>query len=174
MGEARLKREQLARVSPLIAANGADLRSGPRLSHPVTRDGRKIPFFPIGRRVIVERIPPETTIGGFFIPESHQAPQQYATVIAAGPAAQGVLDDAGIAIGDTICFGKYTGVFFDWQPEGTEGIKERRRVDVINIDDIYGCAELAEKLYNGSLGLMLYVPEDGSSPEYRLFEEQKR
>lgn len=172
MGEAKRKMQALARVSPIIGADGEVLRSGPRLSHPVTRDGQPIPFFPIGRRVIVERIPPETTIGGFHIPDSHQAPQQYATVIAAGPVAMGVLDDAGIGIGDVVCFGKYTGVFFEWQPEGTEGIRDRRRVDLINVDDIYGGKELAEKLYDGRLGLMLHEA-DGSAPEYRFFEEQK-
>lgn len=154
-------------VSPL----GTEVSAGPRLSHPVTRDGCAIPFFPVGRRLIVERLPPETEIVGLHIPDNYQAPTQYATVIAAGPGAQGVLDDMGIAIGDTVCFGKYSGVFWEWQPpELPREMKNRRRVDLISVEDIYGGKELAEKMIDGRLGISLYKPEDGDH-EYRFFEE---
>jgi co-chaperonin GroES (HSP10) len=173
MGEARIKRESLTLVSPF---DGSELRSGPRLSHPVTRDGSPIPFFPIGDRVLVERIPPDAKIGILHIPDNAQAPQQYATICAAGPRAQAVLDDAGISIGDTICFGKWAGVFFEWQVPGTESYKDRRRVDLINVGDIYGGKELAEKMIDGRLGIDLYQPKDAEGnlvgdPEYRFFKE---
>jgi co-chaperonin GroES (HSP10) len=168
MGAAKEKREALKLVSPL----GDEIASGPRLSHPVTRDGTAIPFFPIGDKLIVERLPPDAQIGILHIPDNAQALQQYATIIAAGPRAQGVLDDAGICIGDTVCFGKWAGVFFEWQPPGTVDFKSRRRVDLINVADIYGCKELADKMIDGRLGIALHTPEQGS-PEYRFFEEQK-
>lgn len=167
MGEAKIKAAKLGLVSPY---DGEELRSGPRLSHPVTRDGHGVPFFPIGERVLVERIPPETKIGGLHIPETSQDKQQYATVVAAGPRAQGVLDDMGINIGDTICFGRYSGVFFEWQIPGTESYKDRRRVDLINVNDIFGGKELAEKMLDGRLGIKLHrLPNDDQ--EYRFFEE---
>lgn len=147
---------------------------GPKLSHPVTREGHPIPFFPIGDRVVVQRIPPETKVGMFTIPDTHKVEQQYATVIAAGPRAQGILDDAGIQIGDTICFGKYTGTYWEWQPEGTESIRDRARVDLINVGDIFGCKELAEKMVDGRLGIGLHRPDGGGDGEYRFFEEQKQ
>jgi co-chaperonin GroES (HSP10) len=168
MGEARIKAAALNLVSPF----GEEMRSGPRLSHPVTRDGHAVPFFPIGDRLLVERIPPDAKIGILHIPDNIQALQQYATVVAAGPHAQGVLDDAGIGIGDTICFGRYSGVFFEWQIPGTDSFKDRRRVDLINVNDIFGCKELSEKMIDGRLGIQLYTPEKGE-PEYRFFEEQK-
>lgn len=155
MGEARIKGERLKLVSPM----GEELTSGPRLSHPVTRDGCPVPFFPIGARVLVERIPPEAKIGVLHIPDTVQAPQQYGTVVAAGLAAQGKLDDYGISIGDTVCFGKWAGVFFEWQPPGTSEFKARRRVDLINVDDIMGGKELAEKMLDGRLGIALYRPD---------------
>lgn len=160
-------------VSPL----GQEVTSGPRLSHPVTRDGHPIPFFPVGQRVIVERLPPDTMIAGLHVPDSAQSPTQYATVIAAGPGAQGILDDMAIAIGDTVCFGKYSGVFWEWEVKGLEGRpygERRRRVDMINIADIFGGQELAAKMIDGRLGISLYKPEGSDESEYRFFEEVTR
>jgi len=179
VGEAAKKKRALGLVSP----DGNDVTSGPRRSHPVTRDGKAIPFFPVGKRVVVERLPPETTVlGGLLhIPDTHQAPQQYATVIAAGPAAQGILDDMGIAIGDTICFGKYAGLFWEWQPDGTTTHADRRRVDIINVDDIFGGKELAEKMIDGRLGIDkvdidtgLVATEISKNIEYRFLEEVEK
>lgn len=148
-------------------------RPGPQLSHPVTRDGHQIPLFPIGKRVVIQRIPKDTMIGEFQIPESYQVEQNYATVLAAGPRAQEILDDAGICIGDTICIGKYSGVGWEWQPNGTEGVRMRQKVDLINVDDIFGCKELADKIFDGRMGI---VKKDlpGGDYEYRFAEEIKK
>lgn len=171
MGEAAKKRAALGLVSPM----GDKISAGPQLSHPVTRDGFCIPFFPVGKRVIVERLPPETTVlGGLLhIPDSAQAVQQYATFIAAGPQAQAVIDDMGISIGDTICFGRFAGIFFEWQPEGTASMTDRRRVDMIDAGDILGAKELAEKIYNGEKAIMKRELPDGQY-EYRFFDEEKK
>lgn len=146
-------------------------KKGPELSHPVTRDGTPIPFFPIGKRIVVERIEPETVMGGLHIPDTAQVQMNLGTVLAAGPAAQGVLDDAGISIGDTVAFGKYTGLYWDWQPAGTDSTRDRHKVDIIGVDDILGCRELAEKMIDGRLGIGLYEPEPGKR-EYRFFREE--
>lgn len=148
-----------------------DCRSkGPRLSHPVTRDGTPATFFPVGERVLVQRIPPNTKVGMFFVPETHQKRQQFATVIAAGPKAQGILDDMGIKIGDTVTLGQYAGV--SWEIPPSENIREARELDLINVHDIFGCQELAEKMIDGRLGIMLYaIPGKDGEQEYRFFEE---
>jgi len=122
---------------------------------------------------VVERLPPEEKIGMFVIPDAHQQACQYATVLAAGPQAQGILDDMGIKVGDTIAFGKFVGVRWAWQPEGTDSIKDRQEVDLVNVDDIFGCRELADKMFDGRLGISLYTPPTGE-PEYRFFEEVER
>lgn len=145
---------------------------GPALSHPVTRDGTPIPFFPIGKRIVIERIESEEQMGGILIPETSKVPHGLATILAAGPAAMGVLSDAGIAIGDTISIAKYAGVEWEWQPEGTNSIADRHKVHLIQVDDILGCKELAEKMIDGRLGIALYQPEGGGEPEYRFMQEQ--
>lgn len=171
MGEAARKKASLGLVSP----DGEPISDGPKLSHPVTRDGHCIPFFPVGNRVIVERLKPETTVlGGLLhIPENAQALQQYATLIAVGLPAQGKMDDMGIQIGDTVVFGKWAGVFFEWQPEGTTSMGERRRVDMLDADNIMGGKEIAEKLFNGSRAIILHQLPDGTS-EYRFADEVQK
>jgi co-chaperonin GroES (HSP10) len=144
----------------------------PAIGNPVTREGHPIPFFPIGKRVVIERIPKETKIGEFIIPESYQVEQNYATVLAAGPRAQEILDDAGINIGDTICIGKWSGVFWEWQPAGTEGRLNMKKVDLISVDDIFGCKELADKMIDGRMGMVKKTLADGGY-EWRFAEETK-
>lgn len=145
---------------------------GPELSHPVTRDGTPIPFFPVSKRVVIERLDPEKEMGGLIIPETAQVQMGLATVLAAGPQAMGFLDDMGISVGDTVAIAKYSGLFWDWQPPGTTSTRDRHRVDIISVDDILGCKELAEKMIDGRLGIALYQPTDGSEPEYRFMQEQ--
>jgi co-chaperonin GroES (HSP10) len=175
MGEAAQKRKSLGLVSP----EGTPVTAGPMLSHPVTRDGHAIPFFPVGKRVAVERLPPDAKIGGLHIPDNAQAQQQYATVIACGPAAQAALDDMGISIGDTICFGKHAGVHWDWEIEsdGTAAtalsIQRRRSVWLIDVGDILGSKELAEKMIDGRRAIMKRDLPDGQY-EYRFFDEVKK
>jgi co-chaperonin GroES (HSP10) len=180
MGEAARKKASFALVSP----SGEDVAAGPRLSHPVTRDGTPIPFFPVGSRVVVERLPPETKIAGITIPDTAQALQQYGTVVAAGPQAQGILDDMGIGIGDTVCFGKHVGLNWEWNPDGKESYKDRHRVEIIRAEDILGGKELAEQMVDGRLGIALYCPDCGGmkdeekhmthncTVEYRFFAQK--
>lgn len=175
MGEAAQKRKALGLVSPM----GDSISAGPQLSHPVTRDGHPIPFFPVGKRVAVERLPPATIVSGLHIPDTAQAVQQYATVIACGPQAQGALDDMGIGIGDTICFGKHAGLNWEWEidDDGTAATKlsvqRRRRVDIIDVGDILGSKELAEKMIDGRRAIMKRELPDGQY-EYRFFDETKK
>lgn len=175
VGEAAKKRAALGLVSPM----GEKISAGPRLSHPVTRDGHCIPFFPAGARVIVERLPEDAMIGGLHIPDSAKAQQQYATLVAAGLQAQAQIDDMGLKIGDTICFGKYAGQWWQWEVEndGTEATKfsaqRMRRVDAVNVADIMGGQELAGKIFRGEMAIMKRELPDGQY-EYRFFDEQKR
>lgn len=142
----------------------------PAIGNPVTREGCPIPFFPIGKRVVIQRIPKETKIGKFDIPDNFQVEQNYATVLAAGPRAQEILDDAGIGIGETICIGKWSGVFWEWQPEGTDSVKDRQKVDLISVDDIFGCQELSDKMIDGRMGMVKKTLPDGGY-EWRFAQQ---
>lgn len=143
----------------------------PALNNPVVRSGAKIPMYPVGDRVVVERCDvAEEMVGGLVIPGLDRERNLYATVIAAGPLAMDVLRDACISVGDTVCIGKYSGVAWEWRPAGTV---RTERVDIINVKDIYGCAELADKIQVGSIGIDLHTELDGKE-RYRFFEEVGR
>jgi co-chaperonin GroES (HSP10) len=141
---------------------------GPRLSKPVTRDGFPVPFFPVGKRILVQCLPEEDRVGNIIIPETSRGRQVYGTLICAGPQAQGILDDMGFVIGDTLSFGKYSGVVYTWYVE-VDGRKETREVMQFMIDDIFGGKELAEKMMDGRLGIELHEYAPGQK-EYRFME----
>lgn len=141
----------------------------PALNNPIVRSGAKCPYFPIGDRVVVEKLESaEEMVGGVVIPGTDKAVSLYATVIAAGPLAMDVLRDACIDIGDTVCIGKYSGIMWEWRP--AEGIKFER-VDIINVKDIYGCVELADKVMSGAIGIAPHLERDGIE-RHRFFAEQ--
>jgi len=142
----------------------------PTLNNPVVRSGAKIPLYPTGDRVVVEKLESaEEMVGGIVIPGTEKAVSLYATVIAAGPLAMDVLRDACIGIGDTVCIGKYSGVAWEWRPDG--GVKFER-VEIINVKDIYGSVELCDKIMTGKLGIDLHQESDGVT-RHRFFEEQE-
>jgi len=139
----------------------------PTLNNPVVRSGARCPFFPTGDRVLVEKLgAAEEMVSSIVIPEKEQAVSLYAMVVAAGPLAMDHLRDMGIGIGDTVCIGKYSGVVWEWRPEGTLKFE---RVDVINVKDIYGGVELADKIASGEVYIDLYKEADGVE-RHRFFQ----
>lgn len=140
----------------------------PTLNNPVVRSGVRIPLYPTGDRVVVEKLDvEEETVGGIIIPGMDKEKNLYATVIAAGPFAMDVLRDACIGIGDTVCIGKYSGVVWEWRPAGAI---RHERVDIINVKDIYGSVELCDKIASGKLMIGPFDEDDGKS-RHRFFEE---
>lgn len=133
--------------------------NSPSLNNPVVRSGAPIPLFPIGDRVVVEKLDiEEELVSGIVVPGLDKEKNLYATVIAAGPLAMDVLRDACIDVGDTVCIGKYSGVVWEWRPKGT---LRNERVDIINVKDIYGSVQLADKVMNGQIGIDLNDDKDG-------------
>lgn len=141
----------------------------PSLNNPVVASGVPIPLYPTGDRVVVEkRDVDEETVSGIIVPGMDREKNLYATVVAAGPLAMDVLRDMAISIGDTVCIGKYSGVGWEWRPEGT---LKHERVDIINVKDIYGSVELAQKIMTGAMGIGLYKEKDGVE-RHRFFVEE--
>ena len=69
-----------------------------------------IPGLPMGKTILVFRIPPqEKTAGGLFIPETEQGEQEVGVLLAAGLGALDILKAALIEIGDVVWFGRFAG-----------------------------------------------------------------
>jgi chaperonin GroES len=70
-------------------------------------------FRPLADRVLVKRIDAETrTAGGIIIPDTAKEKPQEGEVLAVGPGARdenGRLTPLGVAVGDHILFGKWSG-----------------------------------------------------------------
>lgn len=67
---------------------------------------------PLGNRVLVKRLAPQTSKGGILLPESAKEKPKQGEVIAVGP---GKLDEQGrlkaltVQVGDTVLFSSYAG-----------------------------------------------------------------
>jgi chaperonin GroES len=72
-----------------------------------------MPFRPLHDRVVVRRIDAEhTTSGGIIIPDTAQEKPQQGEVVAVGPGVRndrGDLVALGVAVGDRVLFGKWSG-----------------------------------------------------------------
>ncbi len=129
------------------------------LSNPVVRSGARIPMLPTGDRVAVERLEEEEDmVGGIIIPGADKEKNLYATVVAAGLLALDILHDHNIAIGDTVCIGRYSGVAWSWRPRGSV---RTDRVDIVNAKDIYGSVEMVDKVMSGEIQIALNTDGDG-------------
>lgn len=69
-----------------------------------------IPGLPMGKTILVWRIPPEEkTAGGLYVPETHQGVQEKGVLLAVGLGALDVLKEALIEVGDIVWFGRFAG-----------------------------------------------------------------
>lgn len=103
-----------------------------------------VPYLPMGKAVLVFRMPSEEkTAGGLIIPEEHQGPKPYGILVAAGLAAREVLRDALIEIGDVVHFGRFEG----WEQEfKREQSKNGRYLLSMKIEGILGSVEALKRL----------------------------
>lgn len=73
----------------------------------------KVRLQPLSDRVIVKRIEgKEVTRGGIIVPDASKEKQQEGLIVAVGPGRRekGVIVPMDVKVGDTIIFGKYSGV----------------------------------------------------------------
>lgn len=69
-----------------------------------------LPYLPMGKNVLIFRIPEEEkTAGGLFIPETVREARERGVLIAAGLAAQEIMGDHLIELGDIVWFGRFAG-----------------------------------------------------------------
>jgi len=144
----------------------------PTVNNPVTLDGQLLPYFPIGDRVFVGRNNEEDvqTKAGIIIPGRSGSTLNYGVILAAGPQALDVLYDAGINIGDRVMWGRYAGDPLQWRSDSA-GVKE---VYVVNVKDIWGCAELCEAIASGDMAIANVNEGDSTKPtEHRFLRAEK-
>lgn len=151
---------------------------------------------PVGDRVLVmERPPDRQSIGGIIIPDKSVKSQVFGVIVAAGLSALDKMHDAGLAIGDEVGWSKYAGVMTEWKrlvvvgeadckhdwgsmnrPEGTPNryrclkcpaVLRIENMVVLNVDDLHGSRQLAERLRSGELRID-FVPGDDSRPNQHV------
>jgi len=144
----------------------------PTVNNPVTLDGQPLPYFPIGDRVFVGRTNEEDvqTKAGIIIPGRSGTTLNYGVILAAGPQALDVLYDAGISIGDRVMWGRYAGDPLQWRSENA-GVKE---IYVVNVKDIWGCAELCEAIASGDVAIANVNEGDSTQPTEHRFLRAER
>lgn len=102
------------------------------------------PYLPIGKNVLVFRLPMEQkTAGGLFIAESAQQAKRQGVLVAAGLRALEIFSDHLVALGDVVYFGRYAGDEdeFKRDPEG-----KGKRIIEMKCEDINGSVDALERV----------------------------
>ena len=90
-----------------------------RIKHPKAlfrRNLRKAPAHPMGDRILVRELPPESvTEGGVDLAEEGKVRYMAGVIVAAGDEAADKLYDLGGEIGDLFMYARYAGVVQEWQ-----------------------------------------------------------
>jgi chaperonin GroES len=109
----------------------------------------EIPYLPIGKNVLVFRIPEEDrTAGGLYIPDTNKEPKSQGVLLAAGLGALDILADHLVEIGDMVWFGKYAG----WESEvRREAESKGTKILQVKVEDVLGSVDARERLGDYSI-----------------------
>lgn len=148
------------------------------------------------RCLIMEAAPKERSEGGIYVPENAKERYFSGQLLDAGLNARDKLYDAGIEIGDYVEFGRYAGLReawdriiegdarlpdedYDWKFLDTvTGVQRRYRCEktgavrcidsviVLNVDDIIGSKELAERRRSKAMDIERGMSPEGSTLHY--------
>lgn len=115
----------------------------------------QIPYLPIGKNVLIFRIPEEErTAGGIIIPDAVKEPKSQGVLLAAGLAALDILDHHLVEIGDIVWFGKYAG----WDSEVRREAETRgTKILQVKVEDVLGSVDARERVS----GYAVDLNEDG-------------
>ena len=128
----------------------------------------EIPYLPMGRTILVFRIPSETkTEGGLFVPEEHAGPKRCGVLLAAGLAAREIMHDALIEIGDTVYFGRFEG---DEDKVDREAGGVSRKLLTLKIDGVHGSVEAIDRARQYEIKPVVIDDKTGDS-EFRYVEK---
>lgn len=106
-----------------------------------------IPYLPLGKNVILFRMPAETTTaGGLIIPETEWQPKPEGVLLAAGLNALDILRDNLIELGDVVWFGRFAG----WDKEvKRDPANKGKAVVQMKVEDILGSVDAVSRVYGG-------------------------
>jgi chaperonin GroES len=110
-----------------------------------------IPYLPIGKNVLIFRIPEEErTAGGLYIPDSNKEPKSQGVLLAAGLQALDIMADHLIEIGDMVWFGKWAG----WESEvRREAESTGEKILQVKIDEVLGSVDALSRVKDFSVDL---------------------
>lgn len=117
----------------------------------------EIPYLPMGKVVLVFRIPTEeTTAGGLYLPEEHREPKPMGVLVGAGLAARDILRDALVEIGDIVWFGQFSG----WEKEiARDPMGKGKQILQLKVDELNGSEDAKARL--GKTHEIEYDEENG-------------
>lgn len=126
----------------------------------------EIPYLPMGKNVLVFRLPNETvSAGGIFLAESAQEPKPMGVLVAAGISALEIFGDHLVEIGDIVWFARFAGYEKEIQrdPEG-----KGKQILQCKVDEILGSVDAIERRPKYVLGFneegdMVYVPANDNA-----------
>lgn len=103
-----------------------------------------LPYLPMGKNVLVFRLPEETkTAGGLYVPETAQQYKHEGILIGAGLAALDIMVHHLIEIGDVIWFGRFAG----WDEEvARDAAGKGRRIVQMKLEDILGSVDALDRV----------------------------
>lgn len=124
------------------------------------------PYLPIGKNVLVFRLPSETrTAGGLYIADVAQEAKPMGVLVGAGLQARDVMADHLVSLGDIVWFGRWSGWDQEIQrdPEG-----KGKHILQMKIDDVLGSVDALERQSGFSIDLNedgehFYVPANDNS-----------
>lgn len=123
------------------------------------------PYLPIGKNVLIFRIPEEDrTAGGLYIPDTNKEPKSQGVLLAAGLGALDILADHLVEIGDLVWFGKYAG----WESEvRREAAGKGEKILQVKVEDVNGSVDARERVRD-------YAIVRDEEDEYRQHRYMKR
>lgn len=125
--------------------NGLGVRPGPQLGQRVKLYNiPPIPYLPMGKNVLVYRMPSETkTAGGIYITETARQAKPMGILVSAGLAAHEVMQDHLIEIGDVVWFGR----FHEYEEEVKRDPEGKGQTILqMKIEDVLGSVDALERV----------------------------
>lgn len=109
-----------------------------------------IPYLPVGKNVLVFRLPNETVSkGGIIFAEVAQEPKPYGVLVGAGLGAMDVLEDHLVELGDIVWFGRFAG----WEKEIARDPEGKgKHIIQLKAEDILGSVDALERVNEYELG----------------------